>query len=175
MLLNNQLLHRDVSLDNIMLGEDESYGFLIDFDLAVELHSSAGCGMTGTKVFMAVGVLKNQPHSYMHDLESFFWVLYWICIHKTGPSKETRIVPEITEEWNSASSLGLCKSKLGTINPDLAISADFCEYCSPLTSCMEELRLLVFPNNQCRSKEDRGLYPKMINVLRKARNELADS
>ena len=24
----------------------------------------------------------------MHDLELFFWVLFWICIHYNGPDKD---------------------------------------------------------------------------------------
>lgn len=38
-------------------------------------------GMTGTRAFMAIGVLLDKKHSFLHDIESFFWMLFWICIH----------------------------------------------------------------------------------------------
>ncbi|KAK3934817.1 hypothetical protein QBC46DRAFT_358716 [Diplogelasinospora grovesii] len=44
-------------------------------------------GKTGTRAFMAIGPLLGEQHSFMHDLESFFWVLFWICIHCDGPGE----------------------------------------------------------------------------------------
>jgi hypothetical protein len=37
-----------------------------------------------TKIFMAIGALIGEQHSFMHDLKSFFWVLFWICVHWNG-------------------------------------------------------------------------------------------
>lgn len=57
--------------------------FLIDLDLAIKEQreqSSGARGKTGTRAFMAIG-LEDENHSFMHDLEPFFWVLFWICIH----------------------------------------------------------------------------------------------
>ena len=46
----------------------------------------------------------------MHDLESFFWMLFWVCIHFQGRDKEgkakRRIIPEF-EDWNSLATGGL--------------------------------------------------------------------
>jgi len=43
---------------------------------------------------MAIGVLHDdEKHLFMHDLESFFWVLFWICIYCNGPNEE-RVVPQ---------------------------------------------------------------------------------
>lgn len=50
---------------------------------------------------MAIGLLLGEGHSFMHDLESFFWVLFWICIHHNGPEKESRVVPRF-DKWNYA-------------------------------------------------------------------------
>ncbi|KAF1955656.1 hypothetical protein CC80DRAFT_526230 [Byssothecium circinans] len=51
--------------------------FLINLDLAIkeQQEKSLGArGKTGTRAFMAIGVLlDNEMHSFMHDLESFFW------------------------------------------------------------------------------------------------------
>ncbi|KAL2168365.1 hypothetical protein VTG60DRAFT_7343 [Thermothelomyces hinnuleus] len=94
------LLHRDISLNNLMIDKDNR-GFLIDLDLAINeqrVGTSGAKGKTGTWAFMAVGALQGEQHSFMHDLESFFWVLFWICIHFDGPKKD-RVVPRF-DKWN---------------------------------------------------------------------------
>src|SRR2546423_7225316 len=75
------ILQRDVSINNLMMNEEEDNpswrSFLIDLDLAIKEQRqgpSGADGKTGTKVFMAIGVLRGEKHSYMHDYESFFWV-----------------------------------------------------------------------------------------------------
>ncbi|KAH6988698.1 hypothetical protein EDB80DRAFT_555094, partial [Ilyonectria destructans] len=64
--------------------------FLIDLDLAIKEKregASGAKGKTGTRAFMAIGALLGEQHSFMHDLGSFFWVLFWICIHYNGPDQ----------------------------------------------------------------------------------------
>ncbi|EDN08135.1 predicted protein [Histoplasma mississippiense (nom. inval.)] len=75
------LIQCDVSPRNLMVNEDKDNpswpAFLIDLDLAIELErdgSSGARGKTGTRAFMAIGVLYGEKHCFMHDLESFFWV-----------------------------------------------------------------------------------------------------
>ncbi|KAI9816374.1 MAG: hypothetical protein M1826_001841 [Phylliscum demangeonii] len=83
------LLHRDISTGNILLQEDEKAGFLIDLDLAVHIHrqeaSGAPAKTAGTPVFMAI--------------ESFFWLLFWVCIHYSEPGVELYDVDPF-KEWN---------------------------------------------------------------------------
>ena len=62
---------------------------------------------------MAIGVLIGEQHSFMHDLESFFWVLFWICIHCKGPG-ESRVVQQF-DKWNYVDTEELAKLKLGTV------------------------------------------------------------
>ena len=75
-LVGAKILHRDISIGNIMLEMAEDDGFLIDLDLAIRLDWQTASGApskTGTKVFMAIGTLYgDKDHSFMHDLESFF-------------------------------------------------------------------------------------------------------
>lgn len=74
-----KILHRDISIGNIMLTMAEDDGFLIDLDLAIKIdreNASGAPSKTGTKVFMAIGELYGEDHNFMHDLESFFWVLF---------------------------------------------------------------------------------------------------
>jgi tRNA A-37 threonylcarbamoyl transferase component Bud32 len=78
------LLHRDISVNNLMINEDDDNpswsSFLIDLDLAIKELREAAIrvkGKTGARAFMAVRALLDEQHSFMHDLESFFWVLFW--------------------------------------------------------------------------------------------------
>ncbi|KMU75272.1 hypothetical protein CISG_04691 [Coccidioides immitis RMSCC 3703] len=83
------LIQSDISPRNLLVNEDDNNpswrSFLIDLDLAIRAQRdgfSGARGKTGTRAFMAIGVLYGEKHSFMHDLESFFWVLFWICTTK---------------------------------------------------------------------------------------------
>ena len=63
---------------------------MVDLDLAIKeqrVGVSGAKGKTATRTFMAIGALLGEQHSFMHGLESFFWVLFWICIHCGGPGE----------------------------------------------------------------------------------------
>lgn len=60
-----------------------------------------------------MAVLHGEQDSFMHDLESFFWVLLWICIHYSG-SGESRVLPEFNK-WNYADSKELAWMKTGIV------------------------------------------------------------
>ena len=74
------MLQCDISPNNLMMNEEDDNpswrAFLIDLDLAIKEQrekSSGARGKTGTRAFMAIGVLlDDELHSFMHDLESFF-------------------------------------------------------------------------------------------------------
>jgi serine/threonine protein kinase len=112
-------LHRDISINNILINENNNNAswpsFLIDLDLAIKEQRegvSGAKGKTGTRAFMAIGALLGEQHSFMHDLESFFWVLFWICIHYEGPGQE-RVVPRF-DKWNFVKDMEeLAGMKLG--------------------------------------------------------------
>ncbi|KAI5780611.1 hypothetical protein DFH27DRAFT_583507 [Peziza echinospora] len=102
-----RLLHRDISASNVMYcatpitlppettpatetqrryapaGLRHLNGFLIDLDFAVEYPPTAASGAphkTGTLPFISIGVLDAEEHAYGHDLESFLYVLLWVCL-----------------------------------------------------------------------------------------------
>lgn len=81
------ILHRDISSNNIIITNhktadgDGFRGMLIDLDLA-KVRDGGPSGarhQTGTMQFMAIEVLQGVDHTYRHDLESFFYVLLWMC------------------------------------------------------------------------------------------------
>ncbi|KAL2056599.1 hypothetical protein ABVK25_002993 [Lepraria finkii] len=123
---------------------------------------------------MAIGALLGEHHSPMHDLESFFWVLFWICIHWNKPGQERRKVNEF-EEWNREPIEKLANIKIGMVSEedrfDKKIRDVFSEYCKPLIPCMQELRKVVFPGGKRWLSEDMKLYTQMNAVLEKARED----
>ncbi|KAJ8071763.1 hypothetical protein OCU04_002079 [Sclerotinia nivalis] len=176
-LLNAEILHRDISIGNVMLNEAEDDGFLIDLDLAVKINREKASGApskTGTKVFMAIGVLYGEHHSFMHDLESFFWVLFWLCVHWNGPERE-RSRTEY-ENWNYEDTRKLGKIKSGTVLGESEfieeVDSNFTFYCKPLIPCIKQLHEVVFPDGKRWSTENRRLYSQMKLILEKAREAL---
>ena len=99
-------------------------------------------GLAGTKIFMAIVALIGEQHSFMHDLESFFWVLFWICIHYDGQDEKgrvkRRIVPKY-ERWNYADTEELADLKTGLVVEEdrfKKTTAGFTLCCQPLAPCI---------------------------------------
>ncbi|KAH8655707.1 hypothetical protein BX600DRAFT_440197 [Xylariales sp. PMI_506] len=151
--------------------------FLIDLDLGIEesrMRASGAKGKTGTQAFMAVGALLGEQHSFMHDLESFFWVLFWICIHYEGPGRGT-VVKEF-DSWNFVDMEELAKIKLGTVSDEdiflKTVEGSFTKYYKPLVTWVDKLREVVFPDGHKWKRENEGLYSSMTSILRDAQGDL---
>jgi serine/threonine protein kinase len=173
-------LHRDISINNLMINEDDQNSswpsFLIDLDLAVREPrggASGAKGKTGTRAFMAIGALLGEQHSVMHDIESFFWVLFWICIHYDGPNKP-RTVAEF-DQWNYISMDLLAKEKKGQVSHEgdfiRSVKENFTLYYQPLIPWVNRLRKVVFPNGGRWEREDEGLYSRMREIIGEARKD----
>ncbi|KAG6254353.1 hypothetical protein E4U24_007597 [Claviceps purpurea] len=70
------ILHRDVSLNNLLINEDNETNlswphFLIDVDQAIYMdrHDPSERTKVGTGNFMAIGLFDGENHSFVHDLE----------------------------------------------------------------------------------------------------------
>ncbi|KAI0047382.1 hypothetical protein FA95DRAFT_1606078 [Auriscalpium vulgare] len=116
-LLVKGILHRDVSLFNIMFDKharDGVLGRLIDFDLAKKFkdlfdkNATGGDLRTGTRMYQSVKVLSGDPnvfgvHDHMDDLESFFYVLVHLSTGFTdrGQIDAFALPPEL-RKWNNA-------------------------------------------------------------------------
>ncbi|KAK0728902.1 hypothetical protein B0T26DRAFT_810694 [Lasiosphaeria miniovina] len=178
-LRNAGFLHTDISTNNLMINEDNNLSwpsFLIDLDLAVREQregASGAKGKTGTRAFMAIGALLGEQHSFMHDLESFFWVLFWICIHYDAQGKDIR--PTGFDDWNYENDDKLVRSKMGEISDEEVFLAgaekNFTSYYRPLIPWVNRLRRKVFPNGGRWKRLEQELYSSMKEILRKARND----
>lgn len=87
--IQGKSLHRDISEGNIIITDPKKAdGFtemLIDLELVKKVDSgrSDARHQTGTMEFMTIEVLRLVSHTYRHDLESFFYVLLWMCARRT--------------------------------------------------------------------------------------------
>ncbi|KAL1742492.1 hypothetical protein HDZ31DRAFT_65912 [Schizophyllum fasciatum] len=125
------ILHRDVSIHNILLGlpgaTDGWKGVLIDLDMAISMlreRSDLGVDFrTGTRAFQSVQVLESYEvmenaasgasqrliHDYMDDLESFYWCLCWICFSFDGPGQPTS--SKLLDRWQQDNPIAAAESK----------------------------------------------------------------
>ncbi|KAF9730065.1 hypothetical protein PMIN01_11998 [Paraphaeosphaeria minitans] len=176
------LLQGDVSPNNLIVNEDPEnpswFAFLIDLDLAIREQrekSSGALGKTGTRAFMAIGMLlDDQNHSYMHDLESFFRVLFWICVHYNGAGKD--IGATEFESWNYESDRKLAGSKKSVIDDErdfLRIAEENLTPCyQTLIPCVNRLRRKVLPDGGRWRNPNPGLGLEMREILRAAQDDL---
>ena len=95
---------------------------------------------------MAIGALLGEQHCFMDVLESFFWVLFWICVPYEGPG-EGRVLRQF-DEWNVAGTEELAKLKLGTVSDEelfrKTMTDFFTEHYAPLIPWVSKLRRKVF-------------------------------
>jgi serine/threonine protein kinase len=121
--LVDNILHRDISENNIIMTDPEKAdgfkGMLIDLDLAkeVDIGRSGARHRTGTMEFMAIEVLLGYSHTYRHDLESFFYVLIWQCARR-GWGKEWPKDSLLTK-WYTGSYREIANAKFGNMRVKL--------------------------------------------------------
>ncbi|KAL1729885.1 hypothetical protein EV714DRAFT_212057 [Schizophyllum commune] len=96
-----RILHCDISDNNVMLHDpderDRSRGLLVDLDCAVFVRGADAVGPRGygkgTHPFIACNVLnpdRCEARAPWHDLESFLYVLMYICTTCSGPHDTPR-------------------------------------------------------------------------------------
>jgi len=156
--LKGNILHRDVSENNIIItNPDETGGFtgmLIDLDLAKVLGSgrSGARHQTGTMEFMAIEVLRGIDHTYRHDLESFFYVLLWICARRTWEkeflcSADDRPKRNILTKWYTGSFDDIADAKKGYMHVDdfEKILIEFPQAFNLVKPLCRKIRGILFP------------------------------
>ncbi|KAB5589963.1 hypothetical protein CTheo_6586 [Ceratobasidium theobromae] len=80
-------------------GPVKCLGRLCDLEFMMDQIQSESCSATrtGTREFIAGQLLCSTldqpvPHTYLHDLESFFWVLVWMMVTYTESGKQMNCV-----------------------------------------------------------------------------------
>ncbi|KAJ3501283.1 hypothetical protein NLJ89_g9409 [Agrocybe chaxingu] len=105
------VIHRDISINNILIGEEDAEagwrGSVIDMDMAVfreRMTTIAAMDFrTGMRTFQSLFVMCSEldwlegliplPHDYLDDLESFFYVYCWVCMHHSADGKPLKKPP----------------------------------------------------------------------------------
>lgn len=176
-------LHRDISEHNILINEDPEDpswpAFLIDFDVATSIVDMQNLGTerlrVGTREFMALGVLLGEARSFMHDLESFFWVLVWICTRYVDMNGT--LGPPMLEKWFHMDFHELAGEKSNIISSSNAFldfaEEGFTELYDAAIPHVDKLREVVFPSGRRWQREDIGSYDRMRAVLKEAQRDLA--
>ena len=153
-----KILHRDISENNIIITDPkETNGFtgmLIDQDLAKEIGSgpSGARHQTGTMEFMAIEVLRLVSHSYRHDLESFFYVLLWMCARRAWERRfRCRAAHQPKEsmlsKWYTGSYKEIAQSKMYAMGVDglKELLEEFPAVFDRVKLLCEEIRGILFP------------------------------
>ncbi|KAM4061362.1 kinase [Hirsutella rhossiliensis] len=155
--VTGKILHRDVSSNNIIITKPELAdgfkGMLIDLDLA-KVRDSGPSGarhQTGTMQFMAVEVLREADHTYRHDLESFFYVLIWMCVRESWTKKqfsrgERPPKESLLRRWEVGSFKYIAAAKEGdmTVNRLEEIMGEFPESLDVVKPLCLRIRSIMF-------------------------------
>ncbi|CAH0043014.1 unnamed protein product [Clonostachys rhizophaga] len=145
-----KILHQDISPGNMIILDDQDEGkpkgILIDLDSAIELTEELETefGITGTRPFMAIGVLKGERHTYRHDLESFLYAFLWTIItnHADDPPEASKLRQWSNGYWNQ---LAVRKSLDMDQDNFQSILDEFPPDFHPLKPLAESLRQILFP------------------------------
>jgi len=93
---------------------------------------------------MAISVLKNESHTYRHDLESFLYVFLWTIItnHTENPLETSKLRQWSNGDWNE---LAVCKSLDMDQDSFQNILKEFTPEFHSLKPLAESLRQILFP------------------------------
>ncbi|KAI9163597.1 hypothetical protein HJFPF1_05215 [Paramyrothecium foliicola] len=136
-----------ISSGNIIIldsqGDENPKGILIDLDSARDLNNDLETqGIVGTRPFMAIGVLKNECHTYRHDLESFPYVFLWTIITNHSES-----LPEASKlrQWSKGDWDEVAQCELRDVNQDFQeILQEFPHEFRSIKSLAETLHRTLF-------------------------------
>lgn len=157
--IDGGILHRDISENNIIIVKESEQGdgragMLIDLDLAKVAGSgpSGARHQTGTVEFMAIQVLQKAPHTFRHDLESFFYVLLWVCARRSWEVKylcspSNRPKTSRLGRWYSGTFDQIAEAKRGYMHVDGLedILREFPAALQVVKPLCREIRGILFP------------------------------
>ncbi|KAA1076763.1 hypothetical protein PGT21_018243 [Puccinia graminis f. sp. tritici] len=177
-MLNAGYLHRDISINNLMINEEtddpDRKSFLIDLDVAIPYPMDPNVQATqariGTQLFMSINLLAQEhEHTFVDDLESFFWVLTWICIHFPAHQRKKS---DITG-WNRMTPKELKRQKFSCLADPRDLTDEFTTLFAesePLIACVHTFAEIM-RNPLVREEESATLYGKILNLLRQVQGK----
>lgn len=158
------ILRRDISPGNIIIpshnvvpgGNNVPKGVLIYLDVAgLAQMPSKQFESVVAPLFQAIGVLQaylpDNPHTYRHDLESFFYCFLFLAICKRPvPVGENQLqLPEtsVLKMWTEGRPVDRARRKIKDMHGEgfRAIMAEFTSEFRGLQELAEKLRRLLFP------------------------------
>ncbi|THU81955.1 hypothetical protein K435DRAFT_872799, partial [Dendrothele bispora CBS 962.96] len=170
-----RILHRDISMNNIMVRKVDGkiFGVLNDLDLASRVTqemSATSKHRTGTRPFMAYELLdpkKSVPHLYRHDLESLFYVMLFLCCRysldgKPVPSSD----PLPYDKWLTDSAENLFYLKKDLCNSHECFNPPVTPYFSGFSKILQDIRKIFFGANAARvnaSLNETSFDPETVN------------
>ncbi|TFK53542.1 hypothetical protein OE88DRAFT_1255659 [Heliocybe sulcata] len=172
--------HRDISLDNIMLMESSDgtrrrlrsdLDYAIDWPPKADRQSGRAYRTGYTTPFMACDLLMGAglvPHDPQWDLESFLYILIWICVLYSAPENRRRKVDfgdTLMAAWTAGNffTIGSYKSyHMYSPAGFQRILNDFDPYFEDLKSCVFKWRNLYFP---IRSG---SMHEELLSILQEA-------
>ena len=191
LFLEKKILHRDVSLHNVILTDPEQTngrsGLLIDLELSVELGDDGrnilteARTMTGTLEYIAIEILQGALHSktagiehtYRHDLESFFYVLLSACIRygwETGTARRSNPL----RMWYTGSIMDIYAAKTGHMTSAVfenVVLPEFAPRFAGVKELARKLRDILFSRGSlCTGTPERpeAMYTPMIQAFNEA-------
>ena len=194
LFIDGKILHRDISLNNIIITDPKADGFsgmLIDLDLATSIdvngknERSGAQKMTGTLKYMAIEVVefafrdarRDLEHTYRHDLESFFYVFLDICINYGWPDGSKSRVDAL-KNWYIGDYESIAYIKRGQMGKE-RFESQFLTKFSPTFDTLKNLacilRNALFGEKDVYTKTPEdflSLYESMIKAFDKAQSTL---
>ncbi|POW14547.1 hypothetical protein PSHT_07357 [Puccinia striiformis] len=177
-LFNAGILHRDISVNNLMIDnqteDPDRKSFLIDLDMAVPYpmtNEEDSDARIGTKECMSIGLLmKTNSHTHLDDLESFFWVLIWTCVHWPVDQRGQYGL----RSWNDLSPWSLGASKYFYLRHTHELTEKFTpryKESQPLLDCVVKLAEIMCNPPVGENELAAAHYRKVLDVLREAQGK----
>ncbi|KAI0788300.1 hypothetical protein C8Q74DRAFT_1367047 [Fomes fomentarius] len=181
------ILHRDISLGNILIAEDSTRGgFLHDFDYSSMTEVIPGRQSdpvsaalfeviklddhrkerTGTFYYMAVAILgSHKPivHDVHHDLESAYWVLLRLVLRHTEHTLGQEVCKDVFILGNDRSAAAAKSYWILFQARDLVVEGN-----APLTTLLLEFRSLLHRSAEHPNPAEILNHDSVLEIFRKA-------